>query len=140
MAQEIRKRPNARGKRGTAALEYGLIVPVLLLFLLGIIDMGRLMWSYTFLARAVEVGARCGAINTTDCETDAQIQAAAAASVWGMQVPLSAFSVHQENGIRVKANYSFQFFTPGLGAIRLRPSACYVSLTVNYGDDGCEDD
>jgi Flp pilus assembly protein TadG len=140
MVQGMRKRPNARGKRGTAILEYALVVPVLLLFVLGIIDMGRLMWTYTFLARAVEEGARCGAINTSVCGTTGQIQSAAAAAVWGMTVPPSAFSVYQENGVRVKANYPFNFITPGLGTIKLKPSACYVSLTASYGDDGCEDD
>jgi Flp pilus assembly protein TadG len=134
------KRSAIRGKRGTAALEYGLVVPVLLLFLLGIIDMGRLMWTYAGLSRAVAEGARCGAVNTAICGTNAQIQTAAAAAVWGMTIPSSVFSVYQENGVRVKASYTFKFFTPGLGNISLRPTACYVSLTQTNGDDGCGDD
>ncbi len=45
------------------AVEYGIILPVLLMLMLGIIDTGRLIWTQTTLDRAVEAAARCGAVN-----------------------------------------------------------------------------
>lgn len=102
--------------------------------------MGRLMWTYAGLNRAVEVGARCGAVDTVGCATTSQIQNAAAGAVWGMTVSPSVFRVYSENGVRVKASYTFTFFTPGLSSLTLTPSACYVSLQTANGDDGCEDD
>lgn len=128
MAKRPHKHVRTRGRRGTTALEYALVMPVLLLFLLGIMDMGRLMWIYTGLNRGVEEGSRCAATNTTTCGTNAQIQAVAAAAVWGASVPSSAFSVSNPScGIQVSASYGFTFFTPGLSAITLAPSACFTS-------------
>jgi uncharacterized membrane protein len=137
MTETEHKHRKSRGKRGTAALEYGLIFPVLILFLLGIMDMGRLMWTYANLYRAVEAGARCGAVDVTNCGTAAQIQATAAGAVWGMTVPAAAFGVSTTSGVRVSANYAFNFFMPGFSSINLTPSVCYISLTVTYGDDSC---
>jgi hypothetical protein len=47
---------------GAVAIEYAFVLPALLLFLLGILECGRLFWSYTTLYRATEAAARCGAI------------------------------------------------------------------------------
>ena len=47
---------------GSVAIEYGLILPVLLLFTFGLIDAGRLLWTNITLTRATEVAARCGAV------------------------------------------------------------------------------
>jgi Flp pilus assembly protein TadG len=43
---------------GAAAAEFALILPVALLFLLGIIDVGRYFWSINRLEKAVQVGTR----------------------------------------------------------------------------------
>ncbi len=128
MAKRPHKHGRARASRGTTALEYGLVMPVLLLFLLGIMDMGRLMWIYAGLNRGVEAASRCAAVDSATCGTTAQIQAAAAAAVWGAAIPSSAFSVSTAScGTQVSASYSFTFFTPGLSAITLAPSACFTS-------------
>ena len=49
-------------RRGTAAIEYAIVLPVLLLFVLGIMDTGRLLWTYVTIYRATEAAARCAAI------------------------------------------------------------------------------
>jgi Flp pilus assembly protein TadG len=129
MAKQRHNRLKARTKRGTAAIEYAIILPVLLLLLLGIMDLGRLMWIYTGLNRGVEAAARCGAVNTNACATTAAVQAVAAAEVWGATVPSSVFTVSTAScGMQVSASYNFTFFTPGVSAITLAPSACFTSL------------
>lgn len=119
-------------RRGAAAIEYGLIAPALLLFVLGLIDTGRLFWSYSTLNRAVAAAARCGAINTTVCGTAAQIQSFAVSEAWGMTLDAAAFTVSTQScGVRVVANYDFTFVTPGfnyiapLGTVTLNATACY---------------
>lgn len=119
-------------RRGAAAIEYGLILPAVLLFVIGIIDVGRLLWTYTTLNRAVEAAARCGAINTNDCATAAQIQSRGVAEAWGLTVPASAFTATTAScGVQVTVGYDFVFAIPalagasGLGMITLRPTACY---------------
>lgn len=45
MAQ-IRKQQEASQRNGNVAIEYAFILPVMLLFTLGIMDTGRLLWTY----------------------------------------------------------------------------------------------
>ena len=49
------------GTGGASAIEYGIILPVFLAFLLGIMDTGRLLWTYNTLHRATDAAARCAA-------------------------------------------------------------------------------
>ena len=58
-----------RAQSGATALEYALVLPMLLLFIIGIIDVSRLLWTYTTLTRATEAAARCGAVDKTNCGT-----------------------------------------------------------------------
>ena len=116
----------AGGRRGTTAIEYAIILPALLLFLLGIMDTGRLLWNYTTLYRAVEAAARCGTVNLTDCGTPGQIQSRAVAEAWGMSVSAGSFTVaDQACGLQVSTTYSFVFTIPGFSAITLEPEACF---------------
>lgn len=119
-------------ERGNVAIEYALILPVLIVFTFGLMDTGRLLWAVATLNRAAEAAARCAAINTTDCGTAAQIQTRAVAEAWGMTVAPSAFTISKPAcGIQVDATYDFTFVTPGLGAFvplgtqTLNATACY---------------
>lgn len=120
------------GHRSSVALEYGLIAPLLLVLVLGIIDTGRLLWTYTTLYRATEAAARCGAINTTTCATATQIKAYAVAEAWGLTIDASAFTVAAQScGLQVSASYDFNSIIPGftlvapIGLITLQAKACY---------------
>ena len=47
-----------RDVSGASAAEFALILPIFLLFLLGMIDVGRFVWSFNELEKATQVGAR----------------------------------------------------------------------------------
>ena len=47
-----------RDTRGASAAEFALVVPVMLIFLLGIIDVGRYVWNVNQVEKATQVGAR----------------------------------------------------------------------------------
>jgi len=118
--------------RGAVSVEYALILPALLLFILGLFDTGRLLWTYTTLNRAAESAARCAAINTAACGTAAQVQNFAVNEAWGLTIDASAFSVSAPAcGIQVQGAYDFTFVIPGLaaftplGTISLKATACY---------------
>jgi Flp pilus assembly protein TadG len=110
------------------------MLPVMLLCVLGIMDTGRLLWTYTTLYRAAEAAARCAAINTTECGTAGQIKGRAVAEAWGLTVNPSAFTVTTPScGVQVRAAYDFTFIIPWfpwfggapLGAVTLNATACY---------------
>ena len=47
-----------RDRRGSSAAEFALILPMFLLFLLGIIDAGRYAWDFNQAEKATQIGAR----------------------------------------------------------------------------------
>jgi Flp pilus assembly protein TadG len=60
-----------RDEHGAAVVEFALVVPLLLLLLWGIIDMGRAFYTLNNLASAVREGARRAAVMATDPTTAA---------------------------------------------------------------------
>ena len=61
--------PLRRDGRGTAALEFGLALPVVMLLAVGIIDLGRLLGDQHALDRGVTVAARYAAVSSTSAGT-----------------------------------------------------------------------
>ena len=51
-----------RDHTAATAAEFALVLPVLLLFLLGMIDVGRYMWSINQLEKATQIGARMAVV------------------------------------------------------------------------------
>jgi Flp pilus assembly protein TadG len=56
------KRRFIHDESGSGAAEFAIVLPLLLLFLLGIIDVGRLMWTYNRAEKAAQMGARFAAV------------------------------------------------------------------------------
>ena len=108
-------RPSARsaprGAGGSLAVEYAIVLPALLMFLLGLIDTGRLLWTYTTLSRAVAAGSRCASVDTIDCPTASAVKSYAAGQAWGLGLASSAFTVTTPAcGTQVQGTMTFQFF------------------------------
>lgn len=53
-----------RDCRGATAVEFALVTPLLLLFLLGIVDVGRLMWDWNRAEKATQMGVRKAVITS----------------------------------------------------------------------------
>ena len=51
-----------KDKGGSSAVEFALVLPLLLIFLLGIIDAGRFLWEYNQAEKATQVGARVAVV------------------------------------------------------------------------------
>jgi Flp pilus assembly protein TadG len=123
--------PLKNATAGAMSLEYGLVLPALLLFVVGTMEIGSLIWTYTTLSRAVEAAARCAAVTPATCETTAQIKARAVAEAWGLNVRTSDFAVAPPAcGLRVTATYDYDLLIPWMGTeydrpITLKVTACY---------------
>lgn len=116
-----------KGDGGTAAVEFALVFPVVLVFTLGIIDVGRLLWTQTTLDRAVLAAARCAAVNATTCGTAANIQSYAVTQAYGLKITSSVFTVTQATtNVCVSAALTFRLIIPWVGeTVNLAANACY---------------
>jgi Flp pilus assembly protein TadG len=126
----VPKTPDGFDQRGTVAIEYAFVLPVLLLLLLGIFDTGRLLWTYATLHRAGEAAARCAAIKSASCSNFANAQSYAVTQAWGLSIDASAFTVsNQTCGVQVTASYVYSFAIPWLFGLNnsttLTATACY---------------
>ena len=118
----------SRRDRGSVAVEYGLVLPALLLLVLGVIDTGRLVWTQTTLDRAVEAAARCGAIDTVKCATAPAVQSYAVGEAFGVSIESSAFTVTTAScGVSVSVTYPFKLIIPWIARtdLTLTAKACY---------------
>ena len=141
----IQKGRAASQRDGTVGIEFGLILPLLLILTLGIIDFGRVLWTYTTLTRATQAAARCGALsanNATPSTICPNVANYAVTQAWGINGPggitSAAFTVTTQTcGEQVSASYDFQFIIPWfpqfggspLGTQTLTAIACYPLQT-----------
>ncbi len=99
--------------RGAVAIEFAIVLPVLLVLMLGIMDVGRLMWTYSTITRATQAAARCFAIKAAGCATATETQNYAVTQVWGLTIDASTFTVSTPAcGAQVSASYTFAFVIP----------------------------
>jgi len=63
-----------RDTRGATAVEFALLVPLLIAMFLGIFEFGRAIWVQGILDYAVEQAARCASVNTTTCSSTTTTQ------------------------------------------------------------------
>lgn len=120
---------------GSTAVDYAIILPLLLMFMLGVADAGRLLWTYSTLARAIDATARCAAVDAVTCGTSAKVQTYASGQFWGVDAtPLSVTSTSATCGMSVHGSYTFSFVTPFVwialpfgvnNTLTLTVSACY---------------
>jgi Flp pilus assembly protein TadG len=118
------------GRAGTAAIEFAIVAPVLLLCVLGLMEFGRAMWTRAALSYAVQSAARCAQTNAALCGTAAQIQSFAATAAPGLAVSAASFTVTTPAcGVQVSVTYPFRFAVPwiSVGALSLSAAACYPS-------------
>lgn len=97
-----------RSREGTAAIEMAFAVPIFALIILGVMEVGRLMWAQSALNYSVEKGARCMLVSA--CDTSSAPTAASTASGYGFAA--SVFTATTAAcGNQVTATYTYNFMT-----------------------------
>ena len=123
-----------KGEKGQSLLEFALIVPILLIILAGVLDLGRLYYTYVSITDAAAEGASYAAIHPQANERAEVLQRAQEASGALVQidptmVQVDCPAVAAGAPITVTVSYSFTVATPLLnvmvpsGELRLRAVA-----------------
>jgi Flp pilus assembly protein TadG len=104
---------NARRERGAAAVEFALLLPLLLLLVFGLIDFGRALNAQITLTQAAREGARVDALGEPNVTNRTQ---AAATGLTGVGVSVT-YACQPGDGIlrkdaTVSATYTYSFITP----------------------------
>ena len=102
-------------ERGSAAVEFALLVPVLLLIVFGIIDFGRALNAQETLTQAAREGARLAALNQPNVVNRTQAAATGLSPV-SVTVTACPAGAGPEVSATVMATYTFHFVTP-VGAV-----------------------
>ena len=115
-------------RSGASALEFGLLLPVFVPLIFGVIEFGQVFWTQTALQHAVEMAARCATINSTTCGTASLTQTYAATQAYGLTFPAGTFvATTPACGNQVAATYSFPFSVTAWfpASINLSAKSCY---------------
>ncbi len=116
----------AANRRGATAVEFALIATPLLLFLFGIEETARVMWTQAAVNMAVEDAARYSSVNgpTGACTAPATVQSYAAARAWGLSLPSGDFTASSPAcGCQVVASVPYTSIVPKLVPYNLTLSA-----------------
>jgi len=100
---------SGRREEGQELAEYALVLPVLLLLLFGIIEIGSLIYSYNTIANAAREGSRYGVTHPGDYEG---VEAATRRLTVGLdQAALTVNPIMNERTVCVEVTYSFGLTT-----------------------------
>lgn len=109
-------------QRGAAALEFVLVLPLLLLLVFGMVDVGRLYWARMAAVAGANEAVRMVAVKPTLSAADVTAIANAAMSPWSAQTvtstPCSA-SATSSSSATVTVVIGVQFVTPLAAILRL---------------------
>ncbi|SRR6266567_6634275 len=112
----VARRLPGKRDRGAAAVEFALMLPLLLLLLFGIIDFGRALNAQVTITQAAREGARLAALNQPNVTGRTQASATGLSGVGVAIVSACPPGSGPTANADVKVSYSFTFITP-IGAI-----------------------
>lgn len=114
---------------GAAAVEFALVLPVLLLLVFGIVDFSRAYNAHLALSGGAREGARVLALGTGDAETTTR-DAAPSLPAADITVTTTACS-NPGDPARVEASYEYSYLTPISGVLQfLGGSALASPITI----------
>jgi Flp pilus assembly protein TadG len=118
-------------QRGGAAIEFAILATPLVLFLFGITETSRAVWTQNALQYGAAMAARCMTNNTTTCGTTSEAQAYAA-SRSGAGFTSSVFTATSSatcgsvTGNQVSATYKMNLLIPfGKYSVTLTAQSCF---------------
>lgn len=127
----LRRIARSLDQRGAAAIEFAVVLPLLMLLAFGLIDLGRAVWIQSTLNYAAQAAARCTAINSATCPTLASY----AYGLSGVTVTATATctitnSTGTSLGVKASASVPFRYFFPLFA--RYSPTSGSLTATACY--------
>lgn len=113
-----------REEKGQSMTEFALLVPLLLLLICGIIDVGRMMYGYLHLNMAAQETVRKGGIGRTDAEMTAFAKSyVRLGSSTNLKITISPAQTNRKSGdyVTVKLEAPMPFLTPLISKILPSP-------------------
>jgi Flp pilus assembly protein TadG len=128
MRTASRRRPH-----GQELLEFALILPVLVLLLFGIIDMGRVVYYYSALQNAVREGARYGIVDPArTANIDGVVRSKAIGLIPAELTQVAITNDNANHTLAVRYRYRFVPVTPLIGAFFPGGQATITASTTMY--------
>ncbi|RSK26372.1 pilus assembly protein [Bacillus sp. HMF5848] len=122
-----------KDEKGQSLVEMALIVPLLLLLLVGIIDLGRVLYSYTHIQLATQETVRLGGLGGSDSElvTFAK-QYVHIGDPAKLQVTITPDDVTRMSGeyMTVTLQYPIELMTPFLSSLLPSPMNIITDSTI----------
>jgi hypothetical protein len=129
-----------RRTEGSTAAEFALVLPILLLFLLGAIDVGRLMWTWNRAEKATQMGVRYAVVTAMVPSTLASRDFAITDGVpGGSPVPSANFSSTTCDSSDCSGSWGYDGteFTNIVNRMRMfYPELAAGNITVKYENVG----
>jgi hypothetical protein len=116
-----------KDERGQSMVEMALLLPILLLIMVGIIDLGRFIYSYAHLQMAAQETVRLGGLNQNDqAITEFAHQYVNLGDKDKLQIDITPNDVGRHSGdyVTVKLKYPFTLYTPLIST--LFPSPLFI--------------
>ena len=118
-----------RGDRGAAAVEFALLVPILLIVVFGIVDFGLLMNSSSLVSNAAREGARVGSLEGTQKASEDAAKAAMTGLIGTIPGPGTGLVAACSTGGATPATCTGWTGTSGTTAA---PAGGTVTVTITY--------
>jgi Flp pilus assembly protein TadG len=116
-----------KDERGQSMVETALLLPILLLIMVGIIDLGRFIYSYAHLQMAAQETVRLGGLDQNDqAITEFAHQYVNLGDKNQLQIDITPNDAGRHSGdyVTVKLKYPFTLYTPLIQA--LFPSPLFI--------------
>ena len=107
-----RGRGAVKDTRGALAIEFAIAAPIFLIFVMGLIDFGRLFWIKSSMQYAVEQTARHAMVNTSVSTTDLETYADAEINIPDITFTATTSTSSGMNFRTITASYTFSFLIP----------------------------
>ena len=131
----IALRRMVKSEKGQSMVELALILPIIILILFGILEFGRIFYSYIVITNAAREGARAGAVGSPDSEIIERIREAAPLPNAETNLAITKLEPHEDSRtpgipLTVEVAYDVYLVTPILEDILPNPITLKSRVTM----------